>query len=571
MIEDQTILLEKLNLAISLYFGKGIEQDRTKAVEWLKKAGRKGKYKLPFMPSVLKRGESDDAVKARARIILAIHNYYKYDRKNPNHIPTLYHCFKDIIYHGYGLDAVGHLWLAYICTIRIDRIERDEELYKSADCFCLDKDGYDYSTIGIIDFFFPDEIICFLESNKTSAAKVILAFYYKYKNKENESINLFSKAANENDIIADYELGEYYLSKYHKEKELNHIKEASKYFNKVEQSSQIFSDYENYTRDSLIPLAKDKIKEIDGIKYENNLQEKNKQLELEIQEKEAAQKQVEEKNKELNNLIAMFAHNFLGTLQCIRSNAEHDNNAKIHLKTVKMMSGALTAFSIISADDDKLIEQLKQDNTGETNLLQNLANNLALAISQLLSKTNKDKIINLYLNYLRKTNQIETDTISEELRENRDYRKKWQALQHQWEDEFNALFSENVELCSLQTWLADNFFPVQITGFDNNNIRFKEYGITDSIFLVVFMEILVNALKYMDVSQNQPLILTLHKQDQHYHLICENPSSQETYRGTHKGMDFLKSIARKLNAQFITESTEQQFKTTFIIPAELLD
>jgi signal transduction histidine kinase len=301
------------------------------------------------------------------------------------------------------------------------------------------------------------------------------------------------------------------------------------------------------------------------------LEKKYKQLQLETQQKEAAQKQVEEKNKELNNLIAMFAHNFLGTLQCIRSNAEHDNNVSIHLKTVKMMSGALTAFSIISADDDKLIEQLKQDNTGETNLLQNLANNLALAISQLLSKTNKDKIINIYLNYLQKTNQIEIDTTSEELRENRDYRKKWQALQHQWEDEFNALFSENVELSSLQTWLADNFFPVQITGFDNDNIHFKEYGITDSIFLVVFMEILVNALKYMDVSQNQPLKLTLDKQDQHYHIICENPSSQETYRGTHKGMDFLKSIARKLNAQFITESTEQQFKTSFIIPAELLD
>ncbi|MFI3189233.1 hypothetical protein BCS42_08410 [Crenothrix sp. D3] len=288
---------------------------------------------------------------------------------------------------------------------------------------------------------------------------------------------------------------------------------------------------------------------------------------------EETNKQLDEKNKELNNLIAMFAHNFLGTLQCIRSNAEHDNNPKIHLKTVKMMSGALTAFSIISADDDKLIEQLKQDNKGEINLQQNLANNLALAVSQLLSKTNKDKIINLYINYLCKTNQIEKNTTSAELsaRENRDYRKKWQALQHQWEDEFNALFSENVELSSLQTWLADNFFPVQITGFNNCNIRFKEYGITDSIFLVVFMEILVNVLKYMDVSQNQPLILTLDKQDQHYHLICENPSSQETYRGTHKGMDFLKSIARKLNAQFITESNEQQFKTTFIIPAELLD
>jgi TPR repeat protein/signal transduction histidine kinase len=293
---------------------------------------------------------------------------------------------------------------------------------------------------------------------------------------------------------------------------------------------------------------------------------------IEQEQKIAEQnKALEEKNKELNNLVAMFAHNFLGTLQCIRSNAEHDNNPKIHLKTVKMMSGALTAFSIISADDDKLIEQLKQDNTGEITLLQNLANNLALAISQLLSKTNKDKIINLYLNYLQKTAQIKPETNGEDLRFNENAWEKWNALQQQWEDEFNDLFSENVKLSRLQTWLETNFFPVQIIGFNDYTIRFKEYGITDSIFLVVFMEILVNALKYTDVSKNKPLIITLCKENETYQLTCENPSAQETYRGTHKGMDFLKSIARKLNAQFITEATEQQFKTTFIIPAELLD
>ena len=158
------------------------------------------------------------------------------------------------------------------------------------------------------------------------------------------------------------------------------------------------------------------------------------------------EKQLELKNKEINNLVAMFAHNFLGTLQCIRSNAEHDNNPTVHLKNVKRMTGALTAFSILSADDDKLVEQLKQDNSGEITLQQSLANNLALAISQLLGKTNKDKIVNLYLRHLKETQQIENNTSSKQLRENKDYRKKWQALQHQWEDEFNALFSETAGL-----------------------------------------------------------------------------------------------------------------------------
>jgi len=350
--------------------------------------------------------------------------------------------------------------------------------------------------------------------------------------------------------------------------------------------SDIKKIYESYL-DLPSQLTKESLGEIVASNFENNTdltqklivhafkdstgEQEFKKFSL-IASKEIAKKnqELEEKNKELNNIVAMFAHNFLGTLQCIRSNAEHENNPNIHLKTVKMMGGALTAFSILSADDDKLVEQLKQDNTGETKLQQSLANNLALAISQLLGKTNKDKIVNLYLHHLRKTQQIECDTTSEELRANRDYRKKWQALQHQWEDEFNALFSEKADLPVLQKWITDNFFPVEIIGFDSCNISFKEYGITDSIFLIVFMEIFVNAFKYMDVSKNELLTLKLYEEDRCYKLICENPSSQETGRGTHKGMDFLKTIAKKLGGQFITEVTGNSFKSTFAIPSELL-
>ncbi len=307
-----------------------------------------------------------------------------------------------------------------------------------------------------------------------------------------------------------------------------------------------------------------------GIRNEVILFANGFSLKIKNQEINQLNQKLLERNEKLNNLIAMFAHNFLGTLQCIRSNAEHDNNPNIHLKTVKMMGGALTAFSIISADDDKLIEQLQQDSTGESNLLQCLANNLALAISQLLSKTNKDKIINIYLNYLKKTGQIKVETNDKELRI-KGNRKKWQTLQHQWEDEFNALFSEQVELSELIQWIKDNFFAIEIIGFDDFSIHFKEYGITDSIFLIVLMETFVNALKYMDVKASNPLTLSLCKQNNVYQLSCENPSQQEGYRGTHKGMDFLQTIANKLNGEFISESTKNTFKTTFRVPTQLLD
>jgi hypothetical protein len=84
------------------------------------------------------------------------------------------------------------------------------------------------------------------------------------------------------------------------------------------------------------------------------------------------------------------------------------------------------------------------------------------------------------------------------------------------------------------------------------------------------MEIFVNALKYIDVTHNEPLVITLSEQEQNYTLLCENPSSQNTGKGTHKGIDFLQTIANKLSGSFNSELTENSFKTSFIIPAELL-
>ncbi|MDD2658818.1 MAG: hypothetical protein PHY54_03935 [Methylococcales bacterium] len=389
-----------------------------------------------------------------------------------------------------------------------------------------------------------DEVIQFLIKRKnyisTHPSKVILALYYQDKNNE-DFLNYLEQASDHGDVIANYNLGKHYKFSNHNEAE-----KLLKRIAFVDLSYKIEGNYPLDVLKELRYLAKEDLKDI------------------------SHQKEIEEKNKELNNLVAMFAHNFLGTLQCIRSNAEHENNPTIHLKTVKMMGGALTAFSILSADDDKLLEQLKQDNAGEVTLQQNLANNLALAVSQLLGKTNKDKIVNLYLKHLRKTKQIVNEISSEDLRINKDYRKMWQALQNQWEDEFNALFSVHVELPRLQKWLMDNFFPLEITGFDSHNINFREYGITDSIFLIVFMEVFVNAFKYMDGNKNEPLTLKLCEEGQYFKLVCENPSTQETGRGTHKGMDFLRTIAKKLGGQFITEVTENSFKSTFTIPSELL-
>ena len=268
---------------------------------------------------------------------------------------------------------------------------KDLVLLKTEDVYLDDYDDDECFLINTLIFFDEaEDIVNFLQHANTESADNIIAFFY-YKGiivnrNTQKAFKIIGENRHPSDII-QYNKAIMYLDS----EELYEAKEIfvnllAQYNTPRKQFENRCYEYENDTEGYIE-------KALLSSSIQNHLKtivvkEKNKEL--------------EEKNKELNNLIAMFAHNFLGTLQCIRSNAEHENNPTIHLKTVKMMSGALTAFSIISADDDKLIEQLKQDNSGETTLLQNLANNLALAVSQLLSKTNKDKIINIYLNYLQK-------------------------------------------------------------------------------------------------------------------------------------------------------------------------
>ena len=596
--KDTTIAIEHLTKAADL--GNNILAQRRLAIYYFENEVTKDHrlFRSYFQKNdTYSQGFSEELIRSKTE--LGILYYHEKNYK------LAYDCF---IESSKFDDALGHLWLAYLIIKKseniIESLDKNdtnnpirckfhrqemvtESSYMAAACFFLNEnEGISYyHDIDMIKYAFPNNIIQFLNryikekveyftftNHIDSPCKIILAYYYRIiNNKEDTRVLDFLKQASTKDMLANYILGKHYKNLKKSDKAIHFFKETLNKkklkYRPTSTKKGMITEYHLSIQQFLIYSAKD---EVNNIKHQKKLEEKNQQLELALKEKEAVNQSLQLKDKELNNLIAMFAHNFLGTLQCIRSNAEHDNNPNIHLKTVKMMGGALTAFSIISADDDKLIEQLKQDHTGESNLLQSLANNLALAISQLLSKTNKDKIINLYLNYLKKTQQITTETTRKELKKNKEIRGKWQALQHQWEDEFNILFAEQVELEKLLKWVADNFFIIQITGFDNSDISFEEYGITDSIFLVVFMEILVNALKYMDINANKPLKIELFKDEKYYKLSCENPSLQETARGTHKGIDFLKTIAQKLNGEFINESTENSFKTTFSIPSELL-
>ena len=75
----------------------------------------------------------------------------------------------------------------------------------------------------------------------------------------------------------------------------------------------------------------------------------------------------------------------------------------------------------------------------------------------------------------------------------------------------------------------------------------------------------------MDVYSHTPLTLTLSKDELNYILTFENASLKETGRGTHKGLDFIKTITNKIQGSFDCRITENSFKITISIRHDLLD
>lgn len=591
MVEKQENPLTNLNLAIRYYFGKGIEQDRKEAVECLKKAGREGKYEKPFKRRNLQGGENDSAVEARARIILEIHNYYEDGRKNPKWSTTSER-FENIInknypdVYGYYGDAVGHLWLAYIYKIENRHpVRTDEELYESAYCFSYNSVGYDYCTQGIIDFLFPNEIICFLERNKTSAAKVILAFYYKYKNKENESINLFRKASNENDIIANYELGEYYLSQYDKEKELNHIIEASKYFNKVEESFEIpilhsnDIQYSDDIRYLLVSLAKDKIKEIDGIKYENKLEEKNKELEEKNQQLESEIKQKELLQNRMQKLVDQFSHSVRNVIfpDIIYQVAERWKNNPECRKDVLLLHEAYHSEIIIRLQCDLL--RLRHTNNDpeifrqfirRCRRLPNNADNTK-SIENILDYAASRATANFLNQYYAGLNTIRDKILA---KKNVDIN----VLKQKFEDDI--LLNKSSRPIA---WINENLRPVQITEISPlwKKVCILAESHAEALLFGYFSEILFNAFKYADHDKDEFLTLVFNESvinDKTY-LVCswKNPVKDKTpLLGTGKGLDAIQEDLKQLNdtetpeQSLLVQQQNNQFQVTLFFNKDLL-
>lgn len=492
-------------------------------------------------------------------------------------------------------------------------------LCKTAAILFLQDSGETYCDLDIINYDFPEEIISFLEnhindetlynappsiigfplSNQSSPAKVILAFYYRMKeriNKDNESLSLsyLNQAAGDGDIIACRELG----IKYKKEKKFDN---AIKYFEKI----KFCIDYHNCdknTANEIVNFAKQEVinielflkykRELEGrnigtnLNYKQELDAKHKELEqtkaaieilhkeeLEsaIKQKEAANKALQEKEKELEDMMSMFAHKFRAPLDNIIYNTTHENQVKMYTEAALTMRGLLDIFSIISTNPEILKKKLIEDNQGTGSLLSLFSKNLNMVLLHLLSFSGREKIRQHYIAYAKAHGLCDANISRKTWRE--DYFELEHCLQKEWEQSFALLLNQSTSLTALLDWLAQHFFTLELIGFDRGDILFDEYGVTESFLTIILNEILVNAFKYYASENKEAVIVEWMERDNQQVLCCRNPSvgtERTIFKGSQKGHTFLSTLARNIGSQFNKPIPQDNFVVEFGIPNELL-
>ncbi|MEN8215862.1 MAG: hypothetical protein ABFS56_05700 [Pseudomonadota bacterium] len=115
-----------------------------------------------------------------------------------------------------------------------------------------------------------------------------------------------------------------------------------------------------------------------------------------------------------------------------------------------------------------------------------------MAISQLLTVYNTNKISQHYFAYAKRTGQISTTTTRKEWKNN--HYRLGQKLQSEWENSFSKLLNEP-RLDKILAWTTERFFHIEIHGFTDTR-RFERYGAIESTLTIIMTEMILNAIKY---------------------------------------------------------------------------
>lgn len=166
---------------------------------------------------------------------------------------------------------------------------------------------------------------------------------------------------------------------------------------------------------------------LSSIEQNRNLDKQNQALEEKNQELSLAE-------KELEDMMSMFAHKFRSPLDAILYNTNHENNPKLYIEAAQSMRGLLDIFSLISTDDKILKQRIMADSIGENHLSDLFSHSLDMLLLHFLSVSGAEKIRQHYISYA-KAHQLCDAGVSLKLW-NEDYFELEHSLQSEWEQSY---------------------------------------------------------------------------------------------------------------------------------------
>ena len=275
------------------------------------------------------------------------------------------------------------------------------------------------------------------------------------------------------------------------------------------------------------------------------------------------------KNKEQEDVMALVAHKFRGSLDRIIYNTEHENSPWVHREAVNTMRGLLDIFGLISTNTDLLRHKLQEDHAGDATLEQVVIRSLGLALGQLLSQRGSERIQQHFLGYARRTALVPTGTRLRDWHEH--HLHLAERLRGEWERSLMELLPR-ARLADLCDWIGACFFPLHTQGIQQSPIRFAPFGTTGSFLTILFTESFTNLFKYYASTDCAPTRATWVNAGSQVALTVDNPttpSAAAMIKGSGRGHDFLHLLIEKLDGRVSAVTDGRSFNLTLQLPANL--
>jgi TPR repeat protein len=434
-----------------------------------------------------------------------------------------------------------------------------ELLHKAAFGLFFSDEETNSEYLDIVSFAFPDDVICFLEHQNSSPAKIILAFYYRYKNESQKFLDLLNQAAYENDIISKYQLGIHF-------KNSGPCEQALEYFNKVENTFET-----KYGEDIKNRLVHSAIKEISKIEQDvERLKYENRRLESEIKEKEALHKALYEKEKEMLSFFTHTMRNALATAPESLRQAIHLLGSEVYEKDTKhyqAINKIAALFSTLSLTDC-LIDTFKQSISDPQEFKKSWQNDhigeatpnwvIASALRQSLNR----------IIFMSDTSDLRKLLISPETALIKATRKSF----------IEEVLPLNVDIRGVDVfykWTLKHIPAIEVSIADSDKLNFGVNQIRFSLLFAITSELILNALKYWNGENRIQISWQLAEHDNYVFSVKNHCKANATSNlaGTHKGLAFIKRLVELLGnqAQFACKSEEQLFTAELILNKALFE